>query len=247
MSGRLDGRRVLVTRAEHQAQEIARLLRSEGAVPLLIAAIAIEPLLPPETINETAVAVWSDTRTRWVVLTSANAVTHLLDALRDGIPGDVHAAAVGPATDVALRERGVVAEVVSGGGGEALAAALVAARVRDCLVWLPQALGARPETAEALRAAGASVVVTPLYRTVPPEGLAGHLRTAIEGRIDAAVFFSPTAVNHVMASVALAADIVAVCIGATTAEAARVAGLADVHAAAATTPAEVVEALVHAL
>jgi uroporphyrinogen III methyltransferase/synthase len=97
--------------------------------------------------------------------------------------------AVGPATAAALAEHGVRVDVVGSGGGRALAEAWGPATGRRLL--LPQAVGAHPALAEALRAQGADVSCVPVYRSVP---LGKVDREPLAGA-DLICFFAPSQVR----------------------------------------------------
>ena len=76
-------------------------------------------------------------------------------------------AAIGPGTAAALRSAGIVADVVPDSAlGEALAASL-APQVEGKRVMVARAEQARDALPAGLAAAGAEVVIEPLYRTVP--------------------------------------------------------------------------------
>ena len=74
----LFGQRVLVTRPAHQNDEMARLLRDEGAEPVTVPAIRILPPADPGPLEE---AVREISRYRWIVLTSANGVRALFEEI----------------------------------------------------------------------------------------------------------------------------------------------------------------------
>ncbi|HET6174805.1 MAG TPA: uroporphyrinogen-III C-methyltransferase [Gaiellales bacterium] len=155
----LYGRRVVVTRARAQASALVEHLRELGAEVDECAVIRLEPLAGPP-LDGGAYGL--------VCVTSANAPRLLLE--RCG--GDARAfagatiAAIGPGTAAALREVGLVADVVA---ERSLAEGLLE-RLPDDLHGV-RALVARPEEArdtlpDGLRAAGAEVDVVPLYRTL---------------------------------------------------------------------------------
>jgi uroporphyrinogen-III synthase len=229
----LAGRRVLVTRAAGQAAALSQELRQLGAAVVEVPAIAIVPVAPLEEVR--AAARWLRGRRppRWMAVTSANVAGILgeLD-LPDELAG-IRAAAVGEPTARALREAGVnVNLVATGSGAEVLADRLIAAGAGAGAIWLPQAVAARPELAELLRAAGADVRVTACYRTAPVPGLARLLRAAIGERIDAVTLLSPSAAEAVVAAIGAEAlcRIAVVCVGRTTAASLRSHGVSAVIA-----------------
>jgi uroporphyrinogen-III synthase len=247
----LQDRRIVVTRAGEAGTAFAARLRALGAVPLLFPAITIAPPADPGPLDAALAGLAGYD---WLLFTSANGVRAFLARLRatgrDLPPSAaLRVGAVGPATAAALAAAGrapdlVPAEQTAGG----LAAALGA--VAGAAVLFPAADIARPDLADGLRERGARVDVVTAYRTLPaaPEdgaALAGELRA---GTIDAVTFTSPSTVRGFLAMVAHgrldAAALVAsagrpaiVCIGPTTAGAARAAGL-PVAAVAATQSAD---------
>jgi uroporphyrinogen III methyltransferase/synthase len=163
----LHGRRVLVTRARTQASGLAARLEALGAEVLQAPAIRIEPLpFEPPVLDRYDI----------VVVTSANGVDLLL-------PGDVRplhgvtVAAIGPATARALRDRGIVPDVVP---AEAVSESLLAAlgEVGGRRVLVATAEGARDVLPAGLRERGAHVDVVHLYRTVPEPVDADAVRSA---------------------------------------------------------------------
>ncbi len=120
----LFGKRVLITRTRNQASELARLLAAEGAIPIELPAIEIEPTVDPAAVD-TAVSALARGEYDWAVFTSANAVDLWFDHLRDrhldarafgasttrrGAATKV--AAIGPATAAALAAHGLTADLV---------------------------------------------------------------------------------------------------------------------------------------
>jgi uroporphyrinogen III methyltransferase/synthase len=155
----LHGRRVVVTRARAQASSLVARLRDLGAEVDECAVIRIEPLTGPP-IDVAAYGL--------VCVTSPNAPRLLLE--RCG--GDARAlagvtvAAIGPGTAAALREAGLVADVVAERSlAEGLLAALPA-DLRGTRALVARAEEARDTLPDGLRAAGAEVDVVALYRTL---------------------------------------------------------------------------------
>jgi uroporphyrinogen III methyltransferase / synthase len=157
----LAGKRVAVTRARAQASGLAARLRALGAEVIETPAIRIVALEGPAPDVE---------RYDLVCLTSRNGVRLLFERLA-AAGRDARAlhgatvAAIGPGTARALREQGVIADVVPERFvAEALVEALADAPVRRALV--ARARVARDVLPDALRARGAEVDVVELYETV---------------------------------------------------------------------------------
>ena len=249
----LAGRRIVVTRARAQADDLAGALAALGAEVIAAPVIRIEPLAD---LTPLRAALADLSRYTWIVFTSRNTVDVVCDRLAEwGIaPAALAAqsvAAIGPATAEALAQRGIppalvppkfVAESVV----EALAACGSLAGAR---VLLPRAEQARDALPEGLRSLGALVDVIPVYRTVGESGngaaLAGELKA---GRVDAVTFTSSSTVQHFVELVgrdaATASRYAAAVIGPVTAATARELGLPVAIEAAEYTAPGLVQAIV---
>lgn len=229
---RLDGRRIVVTRASGADDALPVHLRELGAEVLSFPAIAIGA---PASTADLDRALGDLRSFSWVAFASANAVEWTCARMSGlGIPVQSMAAprlaAVGRATAEALRRTVRSPDLVPADArGEALAAAM-AGEVRGLRVLVPRAEEGRPELTEGLAAAGAEVTAPVAYRTLPapPEALRPLGDLLEKGEVDAVVFASPSAVRAVAAALGdraslLSRTAVAV-IGPTTAEAARLQG-----------------------
>ena len=232
----LFGRRVLVTRARHQARAFADLLESQGATVILLPTIEIKP---PEDYGPLDRALAGIEDYDWVVFTSVNGVGSFcgrLDAAGKDLRGlgGARIAAIGPETARALRTAHLKADALpTQYRAEALLPAL--GDVRGLRILLPRAAGAREVLPEELRRKGAEVDDVPAYRTGLPQGAAPELRALLaEGKIDLVTFTSPSTVRHfvTMSGGGSTRDLLGKtavgCIGPVTAEAARARGL-EVH------------------
>lgn len=193
----LAGKRVVVTRAPHQAAEMADLLRQAGATPVLYPCLAIEPpedLGPLDAALQRAAAGDFDS----LVLTSANTVHILaqrLAALGISLPASP-IAAIGPKTAAAAEAMlGIEVKQVAGEHvAEALAATIAPAPGQRIL--LPQSAIARPVLADLLRAAGANVTVVEAYRTVLGQGGEAVPAMLTARQIEALTFTSSSTVAN---------------------------------------------------
>jgi uroporphyrinogen III methyltransferase/synthase len=113
---------------------------------------------------------------------------------------------------------------------------------------LPRAAAARDVIPDRLRAAGAEVEVTTIYRSVLPEGTADRLRAELaRGPIDAVTFTSSSTVAHFQTALAGApfpSGAIAACIGPVTARAAEAAGFPVGLVADSSTTEDLAESLV---
>jgi uroporphyrinogen III methyltransferase/synthase len=113
--GPLFGKRILVTRAREQASALSDRLRSLGAEPIEFPTIRIEP--PADNYAALDAVLAGLDGYNWVVFTSANGVLHTFARLEAAghdarAFGTAKVAAIGPATETALRERGIRADFV---------------------------------------------------------------------------------------------------------------------------------------
>ncbi len=184
---------------------MARLLALEGALPIELSAIEIQPGEDDEAVAA-AIQRLSDGAYGWVVFTSANGVEIFFQALKAGgrdarAFAGARVCAMGPATAEALAERGILADVVP---EEYIAEGIVEA-LRPYLrsgdrVLLPRAEAARPELVEGLRASGAEVDEVVLYRAVVPQEVpAEALAQLRDGAIDIVTFTSSSTVRNLAA------------------------------------------------
>lgn len=217
----LFGRRVVVTRARHQASGLSVRLRGLGAEPVEVPTIEIAD--PADGGEALAAAAASVGDYDWVCLTSPNAAGRFLACLHDARDlGGVRVAAIGPGTAAALAGAGIVADLLPERSvAEGLVDAFAAGPGR---VLLPQAAAARPVLAAGLAAKGWTVDVVHAYRTVPatpsPELLA---RAA---KADAIAFTSASTVTSYLAAAGPGAvPPVVACIGPVTTAAAESEGL----------------------
>ncbi|MBI4337903.1 MAG: uroporphyrinogen-III C-methyltransferase [Chloroflexi bacterium] len=245
------GKRVLVTRTRQQAGVLAEMLAQQGAWPVEVPAIAIEPLKDLAPLDA---ALGRLSEYTWAVFTSANAVDLLFGRLRalgrDARSlGGTRVAAIGPGTARALDQHGIVADLTPGEAvSEGLAEALAPSVESGQRVLLPRALEGRPTLPEALRRLGAMVDEVPLYRTVCPEDTPQQVRQALEEGIDAVTFTSSSTVRHLVdalqGNVALLSRATVACIGPITAQTAKELGLSVTLVAQEHTVEGLVQALV---
>ncbi|HZZ66405.1 MAG TPA: uroporphyrinogen-III synthase [Candidatus Baltobacteraceae bacterium] len=165
----LRGKRVLVTRPEHQNAQIAHALRTAGAEPIIAPVIAIaapdDPIAAAQAVNAAA-------ENAWVVFTSANGVNAFfehLNARREDARafGKAKIAAIGIQTAGALRSHGIYPDLVPHTFiAEDLADALIAASEPGSKILVFRAQEAREVLPERLLAAGRRPVVVAGYKTV---------------------------------------------------------------------------------
>jgi len=240
-------RRILVTRSAHQSSELAGLLRSLGAEPILIPAIQLTDPSSFAALDAALTHLSSagpDTF-HWLVFTSANAVEAFHRRLPSPLPGakKLRIAAIGLSTARALRGIGLTADLIP---PQALAESLTGALLpyarqsgggsgssptRFLLVRAEEARERLPET---LRAAGADVTIAPAYRTIISQDSIPAIRALFApgaDSLDAITFTSSSTVRNLLAlceaaAVAFPLGPLRISIGPITSQTLRDAGLA---------------------
>src|SRR5512134_1577022 len=122
----LTGKRVLVTRGEEQAEELASLIRRKGGIPVLFPTVRLVPADDPGPLDSALARLSSFD---WVLFASANAAKFFCTrAAQKGIfgpPDGVRVASVGPGTSRELARLGFPADLTAERHtGEGLAEAL---------------------------------------------------------------------------------------------------------------------------
>jgi uroporphyrinogen-III synthase len=196
----LAGLTVLVPRARDQASDFSALLRARGAEPLEVPTIEIRPVASTAELDR-AVADLAARRFDWIVLTSVNGVAAVrarAEALGHG-PAAVttaRVAAVGPATEAALRAWGIAPDLVpevatTAALGQAFPSAPGGGRVL-----LARADLANPELAGLVAAKGWEPVEVVAYHTVPLSDLEEAARRRLDrGEVDWVAFTASSTVE----------------------------------------------------
>ena len=208
----LAGRRVLVTRAAHQAGKLSEGLRALGAEPVEVPVLEIRP---PASFEPLDAALRQLNSYNWLILTSANAVRALAE--RAGFLGlslqalaPLQVAAIGETTAADARKAGLqVAFIPQAYVAESLVDGLLKSlhnQPSGQRILLVRAAVARDVIPGALRSAGAQVDVVDAYRNVTPEAAPQQLRRAVADGLDAATFTSSSSATH-LAEAARAAGI----------------------------------------
>jgi uroporphyrinogen-III synthase len=195
----LAGKRIVVTRAVHQAEELAAPLREFGAEVICLPTIVI---LPPRDTRPLEIVASRIDQYDWIVFNSANAVSALASYFREHmLPSKTHVAAVGAATrDAAQRVGWRVDLVPDEFVAESLVTAMARGSLRDKRVLIPSAAVTREVVPKALREAGAVVDVVEAYRNDVPADLEKEARRifSISQKPDWLTFTSSSAVENLI-------------------------------------------------
>jgi len=204
----LFGWRVLVPRTKEQAGEVTARLQAWGAVPEQVPTIAVEPPRTPQQM-ERAVKGLVTGRYQWIAFTSVNAVRAVREKFEEyGLDARAFAgikvAAVGESTAAALREFGIMPDLVpeKKQSAEGLADAWPAYDdVLDPInrVLLPRADIATESLLARLTDLGWEAEDVTAYRTVRAAPPPPPVREAIKGGgFDAVLFTSSSTVRNLI-------------------------------------------------
>lgn len=222
-------RRVLVTRAPHQASALADALMERGFEVVSIPTIEI--VAPADGYAAVDRALRRLEQFDWVVFTSANAVAVFGERhafLEIALPETLQIAAIGGATSSALEEMGLRVDLLPERAVAELLVESLTPHVGDAAVLVMQAEETREVLVPGLITAGAKVSVAVAYRTVVAAESESLIRDA---SYDAVTFTSASSVRNFVAlmkaaGVELPAATVVASIGPVTSEAVRAEGLA---------------------
>ncbi len=168
---KLNGKRIIVSRAKEQAGSLSSLLQEQGADILEIPFIEIRAAQSYEALDK---AIENLLAYDWLILTSVNGVKAFFSRLEKQGKSEadllhLKIVAIGPATSKAIEKHGIPVDVMP---DEYVAEAVVEelrTQVKGERVLLVRAKVARDVIPNALRELGARVHVMEAYETVVPE------------------------------------------------------------------------------
>jgi uroporphyrinogen-III synthase len=228
----LAGKRIVITRASHQADELERLLRERGAIPLLYPCISVQPPLDTAYLNHVLQKAL-DGAFDWLVLTSTNtvrAIKQSFDVMGIKFPYrlNLRVAAVGSATaQYAEQQLGIKVNAIP----EQYSAFALAQTIHLAIgtqVLLPQSEIAEPLLATALSEMGVIVTSVIAYQTVIGSGGIDLPALLARSEVDAITFTSGSTVINLLqrlqnegGDACLLAQICIACIGTSAATTAK--------------------------
>ncbi|HZS53103.1 MAG TPA: uroporphyrinogen-III synthase [Bryobacteraceae bacterium] len=193
----LEGMRVVVTRATHQAEDLARPLRDKGAEVILVPVIGVAPPKDPEPLRAAA----RSNAYQWIIFTSANAVNAFAGEMRRaGRRSMARIAAVGSATREAAEAKGFRVQLVPEHYiAESLVEAFASENLPGTRILIPSAAMTRDVVAPALRQKGARVDVIEAYRNILPQEAPERARIVFQRPYpDWTTFASSSAVTNLV-------------------------------------------------
>ena len=228
-------------------------LAARGAIPDLLPLISFGEPEDSAPLNRAIAAI---AEFDWLILTSAQAVRALMQRCADlrapltRANRHLRVACVGPVTAGEARNANLPVEYVAETHNGVALAEELDGRLRGAKVLLPRSDRANPDLPLALKQNGAEVTEVVVYRTLRPAGMGKEeLKTVLDGKADAILFFSPSAVQHFgelvgVEQLRVIQDKLAItAVGPVTARALREAGLERVIVSADTSGASVLETL----
>ena len=185
--------KILLTRPLEQSRLLKTQLEAKGETVFCLPLIAIKP--PKDKGIRLKKALKRLPQYHWLVLTSPNAVRAVARYVGK-FPKGLKVAAVGPKTFEALRQLGVRAvKPKKNMGGDALAALFKKSDIRGKNILYPQSSIGRDVLSRALTKMGGRVDVIEAYQTVAISVPPRKLKKIFQNKIDAVLFFSPSAVR----------------------------------------------------
>mmetsp|Transcript_1751 Transcript_1751/g.1226 ORF Transcript_1751/g.1226 Transcript_1751/m.1226 type:complete len:508 (-) Transcript_1751:185-1708(-) len=227
----LMGKRVLVTRARHQASELVKRLSALGAYCIQYPTIKV---VQPSNFQPLDNALSQIVVYDWLIFTSVNGVNFFFDRLFEKgldvrVLGGLKTASIGPATAKRLLDFGLKSDIVPKNYmAESVIEAFANEDIDGKRILIPRAKEARPILPVKLTEMGAKVDEVPAYCTkIFDENVDLLLKYLKENSIDLVTFTSSSTVKNFKAILpedkidGLMKDIIVASIGPITSEAAR--------------------------
>jgi len=225
----LHGKRIVITRAKHQADALALILREHGAIPVFYPCIAI---IPPADLTPLDNALSRLSDYDWLLITSANTVEILHQRLSELaiFPNwdAIHIGAIGQVTGQAFLQTFNKKPTFIPTKQTAQQLGWELPILNQEKILLPQSSLAKPTLADILAQRGADVSVIVAYQTIPDIGGDDIHPLLARGMIDAITFASSSAIRHFVMRVGYVPDVPVVCMGDNIAQSAYEAGFGRV-------------------
>jgi uroporphyrinogen III methyltransferase/synthase len=198
----LSGKRILITRPGHQAEDFRQSLAALGAEVIAFPTIEIRDPSSWEALDH---AIRNIEVYQWLVFTSANGVEKFFSRYRQlgrdlrDLKG-IRIAAIGSATEKSVAERGLRVEILPDEfKAEGLLQSLKGKVLKGSRILIPRAKVARDLLPVELEKQGAQVEVVEAYETTPPRQGWERLELILdERRLDMIVFTSSSTVTNMV-------------------------------------------------
>ncbi|MCG8041263.1 MAG: uroporphyrinogen-III synthase [Candidatus Thiodiazotropha endolucinida] len=171
----LRGCGILVTRAAHQSEPLARMIEACEGRALRLPAIEILPCRNPAQAQQLFASRWD-----WIIFVSPNAVRFGLKLLAGHAPTDAGIGAVGASTARELQQAGISVDLIPDRGydSEGLLSLAELKQVDGQKILIVRGEGGRALLGDTLQARGAKVRYAEVYRRVRP---APHTEALLAG------------------------------------------------------------------
>ncbi|MFN3406400.1 MAG: uroporphyrinogen-III C-methyltransferase [Caldimicrobium sp.] len=194
----LFGKKILVTRTREQASKLSQALFELGAEIIEIPTIEIRPIFTEETQG----FLKSISSYDYLIFTSENGIKYFFEALfKLGLDlrvlGNVKIAVIGPSTEKALLNRGLLADFKPSQNftQEGLIEVFQHINLLKKKILIVRAKKARENLPQALQAMGAKVDILPIYETIKPKESLEKLKEVISS-LDLITFTSSSTVEN---------------------------------------------------
>jgi uroporphyrinogen III methyltransferase/synthase len=196
----LFGKKIVVTRAREQTSGFLAKLRTLGAECVEFPTIEITP---PEEWGPLDKGIEELKNYNWILFTSVNGVKYFFNRLNQKGKdvrelGDIKVGAIGPKTAEALRDMGIIPDMVPPEyRAEAVIEEFKQYETEGLKILLPRASKAREILPDELRKMGASIDVVDAYKTIMPQGKTEDILKMLEaGEINMVTFTSSSTVTN---------------------------------------------------
>jgi uroporphyrinogen-III synthase len=194
----LTGKRILVTRSEDQAEELAAMIRGRGGIPVLFPTIR---LVPPEDSRPLDDALARLSGFHWLLFASVNAARFFCARAAErgiaGPPKGMRVGCVGPGTEQELGRFGFPVHLTAKRHtAEGLVEALRREGVAGRRFLLPRAEEGRDVIPGEIRREGGIVETVVVYRNCLPERDEAAARGIVAAPPDVLTFASPSAFRN---------------------------------------------------
>jgi uroporphyrinogen-III synthase len=194
---RLLNKRIVVTRAEEQSENIVSMLRKVGAIVLLVPTIRT---VPANLSSEDELRISSFYKYAIVIFSSTNCVKNFFSKIiiREDLPSKPFIIAVGKKTAEVIAEFGFSADFIPGKfTSEEMMKSLSDFEWKEKRVLIPVGNLSNDELVDLVKSKGAVADKVVVYETVLNDSIDDAVKTEIRlGQFDMIVFYSPSQVKN---------------------------------------------------
>jgi len=194
------GKKIIVTRAREQASDFLTKLLELGVHCVEFPTIEI---VPPDNWEPLDKAIEDLPNYDWLLFTSVNSVKYFFKRVYENGKDtrclkNIKVGAVGPKTAEAVRENGVIPDLIPEEyKAESVADSFRNFNTENIKVLLPKASKARKTLPDELKKMGADIDEVTVYHTIMPEGKTDEVKSMLEaGDIDMVTFTSSSTVTN---------------------------------------------------